>query len=249
MCAGKRRYRLQDTSQQIPERPNWTFTAVSFPNIRLFSYVFLTSIVDHALEEREHFAKDPQSYLKYRNQVENYVNKVQLIHLVGSDMNKAFSNATEESMARRLTRKPEIFEHIRLNYPVACHRVSPGPMYLEYLVEDKLNFIPKGIKTVTKTGIVDDDGTLREVDAIICATGFDTYVQPLHSKLNGRDLSSDCSSFKLTDTPIYGQNGVPLIPHGRQNPVPTCPFVLHRCPICFFLLGLMRHLVLARRSI
>lgn len=89
-------------------------------------------------------------------------------------MNKTFSAATEESMARRLARKPEIFKALRPTYPVACRRVSPGPKYLESLVEDNLNFIPKGVKKITATGVVDDDGILREVDAIICATGFDT---------------------------------------------------------------------------
>lgn len=99
-----------------------------------------------------------------------------MVHWVGSDMNKAFSKATEESMARRLAKKPEIFQHLKPNYPVACRRVSPGPRYLECLVEDKLTFIPKGVRYVTETGIEDDSGMVREVDAIICATGFDTYV-------------------------------------------------------------------------
>jgi cation diffusion facilitator CzcD-associated flavoprotein CzcO len=90
-------------------------------------------------------------------------------------MNVSFSRATEESMARRLAKKPEIFEHLRPTYPVACRRVSPGPRYLECLVEDKVRFVPKGVKEVTDVGIIDDDGTLREVDSIICATGFDTY--------------------------------------------------------------------------
>lgn len=89
-------------------------------------------------------------------------------------MSRTFSAATVESMARRLARKPEIFQHLRPTYPVACRRVSPGPRYLECLVEDNLNFIPKSVKKVTETGIVDDDGTFREVEAIICATGFDT---------------------------------------------------------------------------
>lgn len=133
-----------------------------------------SSPVDHPPEERERFTQDPASYLQYRHRVENFVNQAQLIHWVGSDMNKAFALATEESMARRLARKPEIFKHLRPSYPVACRRVSPGPKYLECLVEDKLHFIPKGVKRVTETGIEDDDGTLREVDVIICATGFDT---------------------------------------------------------------------------
>lgn len=120
------------------------------------------------------FKKFPEKYVNYRHQVENYVNHAQLIHWVGSDMNKSFAKATEESMARRLASRPEIFQHLKPKYPVACKRVSPGPRYLECLVRENLEFIPKGVKRVTETGIIDDDGTLREVDAIICATGFDT---------------------------------------------------------------------------
>ncbi|KAK4938262.1 hypothetical protein LTR10_021241 [Elasticomyces elasticus] len=146
---------------------------------------------DHPLEERQRFAKEPGEYLRYRHQVENFVNQAQLIHWVGSDMNRTFSAATEESMARRLAHKPEIFKALRPTYPVACRRVSPGPKYLESLVEDKLNFIPSGVKRATETGLEDEAGTLREVDAIICATGFDT-------------------SLRMDETPIYGRDGVSL---------------------------------------
>lgn len=130
--------------------------------------------VEHPPEEREMFKKFPEKYIEYRHQVENYVNQAQLIHWVGSDMNKRFAKATEESMSRRLASRPEIFQHLKPNYPVACKRVSPGPRYLECLVRENLDFIPKSVKKVTETGIIDDDGNLREVDAIICATGFDT---------------------------------------------------------------------------
>ena len=130
--------------------------------------------VPHTVQEQEEFANNPVAQLKYRHQVENFVNKFQLVHWVGSEMNKTFSKATEDSMVRRLARKPEILEALKPTYPVLCRRVSPGPKYLEALTEDNLNFIPKGVKKVTATGIQDDDGVHREVDAIICATGFDT---------------------------------------------------------------------------
>lgn len=133
--------------------------------------------VPHPAQEQEEFASNPEAQLKYRHQVENFVNKFQLVHWVGSEMNKSFSKATEDSMIRRLASKPEIFKALKPTYPVLCRRVSPGPKYLEALTEDKLNFIPKGVKKVTATGLEDDDGVHREVDAIICATGFDTYVQ------------------------------------------------------------------------
>lgn len=44
--------------------------------------------------------------------------------------------------------------------------------YLEALVRDDVNFIPTTIKEITPTAIVTEDGKVREVDAIICATGF-----------------------------------------------------------------------------
>lgn len=102
------------------------------------------------------------------------MNRAQLVHWKGSDLNVSFSKATEESMKRRLASKPEIWEHLRPDYPPLCRRISPGPLYLEALVKDHLNFIPKGVAQVTKDGIIDSDGTFRETDAIICATGFDT---------------------------------------------------------------------------
>lgn len=102
------------------------------------------------------------------------MNDFQLAHWPGSDFNRKFSKATEESMNRRLAKKPEILAHLKPTYPVACKRVSPGPRYLECLVEDKLNFIPRGVKQVTESGVIDEAGTFREVDSIICATGFDT---------------------------------------------------------------------------
>jgi cation diffusion facilitator CzcD-associated flavoprotein CzcO len=44
--------------------------------------------------------------------------------------------------------------------------------YLEALVRENVTFIPQGIKEITENGIVATDGNFREVDAIICATGF-----------------------------------------------------------------------------
>lgn len=76
-------------------------------------------------------------------------------------------------MKERLAAKPEIYESMKPDYPVVCRRISPGPRYLEALVQDNVQFIPKGVKSVTETGIIDDDDVQRDIDVIICATGFD----------------------------------------------------------------------------
>ncbi|KAH9234571.1 hypothetical protein K456DRAFT_1835234 [Colletotrichum gloeosporioides 23] len=169
-------------------------------------------------EEQERFEKYPVEYLNYRHQVENFVNKFQLVHWVGSDMNKSFSKATEDSMLRRLATRPEIFDALKPTYPVLCRRVSPGPRYLEALTETNLNFIPQGIRNVTETGIVDDIGVYREVDAIICATGFDT-------------------SLSLKETPIFGRGGVSLDDLWEEEPGAYMSMCPPEMPNCFFFVG------------
>ena len=52
-------------------------------------------------------------------------------------------------------------------------RLTPGPGYLEACIEDNVNYISTGIKRIHPDGIEDNDGKLRKVDIIICATGFD----------------------------------------------------------------------------
>ena len=77
-------------------------------------------------------------------------------------------------MRRALAKKPEIYESLRPDFPPGCRRLTPGPGYLEALVEDNVEFIGHGIEQVVKDGIIAMDNKFRKVDAIICATGFDT---------------------------------------------------------------------------
>jgi len=65
-----------------------------------------------------------------------------------------------------------------LTISVFTLRLTPGPGYLEALVEDNVDFISNGIKRITETGIETEDGTQREYDTIVFATGFDTSYRP-----------------------------------------------------------------------
>lgn len=100
-------------------------------------------------------------------------------------------------MQGRLSKKPEIFEALVPDYPVGCRRITPGPgvsqvsvhlvlavtdyaiytQFLEALVEDNVNFVPTKIARVYDHTIETEDGQQREVDIIICATGFNGYVR------------------------------------------------------------------------
>ena len=78
-------------------------------------------------------------------------------------------------MKEKLKKKPQVFESLcpQEMYPPGCRRLTPGPGYLEAMVEDNVDAITSGVQRVTETGVYDDQGKFYEVDAIIYATGFD----------------------------------------------------------------------------
>ena len=119
------------------------------------------------------FANNPQTYMEYRHMVEGVMNKGQLSTFLGSDVQKQFWEESDAFMRRKLEKKPEIYKSLIPNFPPGCRRLTPGPGYLEALVEDNVTFIGAGIEKVTENGLFDTNGGFHEVDAIICATGFD----------------------------------------------------------------------------
>ena len=89
-------------------------------------------------------------------------------------MQKASEELFSQKMKERLVKKPEIYDSLKPDWSPACKRLTPGPGYLNAAVQDNVKFISTPIERVTETGVI-CDGKLREVDAIICATGFDKY--------------------------------------------------------------------------
>ena len=56
---------------------------------------------------------------------------------------------------------------------ITLRRFTPGDGFLEALVADNTTVVTEDIECVIPKGIKTIDGTEYEVDAIICATGFD----------------------------------------------------------------------------
>ncbi|KAK5192630.1 hypothetical protein LTR92_007805 [Exophiala xenobiotica] len=109
------------------------------------------------------------------------------------------------------------------DFPVGCRRLTPGPGFLEALTLDNVDSHWDNIDSITETGIRLKDGTHRELDAIFCATGFDTTFKPrfpLKGK-NGVDLAEKWS----TDDPeAYFSITVPDMPNyfmfiGPNSPI------------------------------
>lgn len=148
-------------------------------------------------EELAEFNEKPEALLAYRKKLDSEIQSMTKVTLRGSLSEKAAADFTA-NMRAKLAKKPEILKKILPSFMPGCRRITPGPGYLEALVEDNVSFVSEGICGVTEDGIMTVDGTHRKVDAIICATGFDT---------------SFTKRF-----PIYGADGLDLAAKWKDYP-------------------------------
>lgn len=148
-------------------------------------------------DEIKNWENDPEAYLEYRKQVERTVQTGFEATLRASTAQKEARAYFESLMAQRLSKKPGLLTHILPDFPPFCKRLTPGPGYLEALTEKNVEVIPESIETITKTGILTTDKKHREVDAIVCATGFNTHF--------------------TNRFPVYGVNGALLFGENGQN--------------------------------
>jgi cation diffusion facilitator CzcD-associated flavoprotein CzcO len=78
------------------------------------------------------------------------------------------------------------------DYPLGCKRVLISSDYYPALVRDNVELVTGGVREITPTGVVGDDGVERRADTIIYGTGFRAteFLAPMEVRgLGGRDLN------------------------------------------------------------
>jgi cation diffusion facilitator CzcD-associated flavoprotein CzcO len=133
--------------------------------------------------------EDPEVYHKFRKELESkFYRRFETI-FKDSKGNKSLREEFIKLMSERLSKKPELLEHIVPDFSPNCRRLTPGPGYLEALTENNVSFILDPISHFTPEGIVTSDGTERKVDAVICATGANIdMIPPFPILAHGKDL-------------------------------------------------------------
>ncbi|EKJ74137.1 hypothetical protein FPSE_05676 [Fusarium pseudograminearum CS3096] len=154
---------------------------------------------NYTANEVKKWETDRESYLAYRRAIEYNINKNFGVLFRGSKEQTNLRQLAQDSMMQRLKDKPEIYDHLLPEFSPYCKRMSPGPGYLEALASPKVNTITCGISKIDATGVYTTDGEHHPVDAIVCATGFQT--------------SPASRSF-----PIYGVDGVNLRERFQKRP-------------------------------
>jgi hypothetical protein len=103
-------------------------------------------------------------------------------------------------MKSRLSKKPEILESLLPGFSVGCRRLTPGPGYLEALVEDNVDFVSTPIRRCLPNGVELADGTVVELDVLVCATGFQASAPPPFDVVGskGQTIAQHFSPFPQT---------------------------------------------------
>jgi cation diffusion facilitator CzcD-associated flavoprotein CzcO len=63
-------------------------------------------------------------------------------------------------------------------WELGCRRLTPGRPYLEAIQQDNVSIVTTSIQGIVENGIETSDGEIHQLDAIVCATGFDTSFVP-----------------------------------------------------------------------
>ncbi|EXJ61627.1 hypothetical protein A1O7_02056 [Cladophialophora yegresii CBS 114405] len=140
-------------------------------------------------EQKESFRNDPEVYLRFRIEIERETNKRFPLLLQNSQKQRDSTQANYQAMLDRLG--PEAAaryaKEIIPDFPVGCRRITPGLGYLESFSQPNVRVITNAkIQRVDEKGIRLESGEHIEVDAIVCATGFDVSFTP-RFPITGRD--------------------------------------------------------------
>ncbi len=105
-------------------------------------------------------------------------------------------------LAQRIA-DPALRERLTPDYRIGCKRILISSDYYPALTEDHVDLVTDPITKVTGHGVVTADGTEREVDVLVVATGFHTTDQPIAHRVVGRDGRTLAETWAETGMQAY----------------------------------------------
>lgn len=95
-----------------------------------------------------------------------------------------------------------------LKFAVGRRRVTLGDPYMKAIQETTVDVHFTRVREVTGKGVVGEDGLEREVDTIVCATGFDISYHPQYPVLGHSGIALRSLHFPTTscmEVPLKSQ--------------------------------------------
>jgi cation diffusion facilitator CzcD-associated flavoprotein CzcO len=86
--------------------------------------------------------------------------------------------------------------------------MTPGSGYLQSLTKDNVQVVTESAARFTEKGVVNESGNEHNVDAVICASGFDVSFKPHFEVIgrNGVNLSEQFGDFPKAYMGITAKN-------------------------------------------
>ncbi|KAI8965278.1 FAD/NAD(P)-binding domain-containing protein [Daldinia sp. FL1419] len=129
-------------------------------------------------QQIERFKADPAFYRKFIKAIERDSQGAFALVVNGSPIQKFATSKVIEYMTAALRGNEKLCEALIPKFPLGCRRITPAPGYLEALGAANTEVITEGIAAIISEGIQLESGEVIQLDAIICATGFDTSFVP-----------------------------------------------------------------------
>jgi cation diffusion facilitator CzcD-associated flavoprotein CzcO len=92
----------------------------------------------------------------------------------------------EKNIAKGIA-DPQLRARVTPNWQIGCKRILISNTWYPMLAKDNVDLVTDGIVEVRENAIVTADGTVREVDAIVVATGFHVTDSPTYQRIIGKD--------------------------------------------------------------
>ncbi|HME46571.1 NAD(P)/FAD-dependent oxidoreductase [Mycobacterium sp.] len=108
---------------------------------------------------------------------------------------------------------PEVRAKATPDFKIGCKRILMSNDYYPALNRDNVDLVTDGIAEVRPNAIVARDGTVREVDAIVVATGFQVTDSPTYDTFFGKDGRSLAAGFGERGQQAYKGSAIANFPN------------------------------------
>ncbi|KAJ1331135.1 hydroxyversicolorone monooxygenase [Microdochium nivale] len=152
--------------------------AMKGPASKILEEIEMNEQGDFSPAQIERFKSDPELYRSFIKTIEKDASGNFPIVLNGSPVQHFATQKVTEFMTASLRGDDQLCKALIPSFPLGCRRMTPAPGYLQSLQQPNVELYTDSIARVVESGIELRSGELVEVDAIICATGFDTSFVP-----------------------------------------------------------------------
>lgn len=132
---------------------------------------------DYSQKEITEFEESPNKLLAKRKRIEDVINSTFSSFISNSPFQAGMRHFLTQGMESKIT-QGNLPHEVLPTFAPGCRRPTPGVGYLEALSQPNTEVIVGEIVKITQHGVIDHTGYEHYVDAIICATGFNTSFLP-----------------------------------------------------------------------